>query len=170
MVFPVVMYGCQNWTIKNVPKNWCFWTVVLEKTLESPLECKEIGPVNPKGNQPWIFIGSTDAKAEAPTLGQLMWRANSEKTLMLGKTVGKRRKGQQRMRWLGRITNSMDINLIKLQEIVEDRGAWRAVVHGIAKSQTWLSNWKASKNLKRCVVDQTFRYSWTHQENHTLHF
>ena len=110
-------------------------------------------------------------KLKLQYFGHLMWRAKSlEKTLMLGKTVGKRRKGQQRMRWLGRITNSMDINLIKLQEIVEDRGAWRAVVHGIAKSQTWLSNWKASKNLKRCVVDQTFRYSWTHQENHTLHF
>ena len=97
MVFPVVMYGCESWIIKKAEcffqKNWCFWTVVLEKTLESPLNCKEIKPVNPKGNQPWIFIGSTDAEAEVSVLGHLMQRADSlEKTLMLGKIEGIRRK------------------------------------------------------------------------------
>ena len=90
------------------PKNWCFQTVILEKTLESPLDCKEIKPVNPKRNKPWIFIGRTDA--EAPILGHLMWRADSlEKTLMLGKIEGRRRRGRQRMRQLEGITNSMDV-------------------------------------------------------------
>ena len=89
-----------------VPMNWCFWTVVLEKTFESPLDCKEIKPVNPKGNQPWIFIGRTDAEAAAPILWPPMWRADPlEKTLMLGKIEGRRR-GQQRMRWLDGITSS----------------------------------------------------------------
>ena len=82
------------------PKNWCSWTVVLEKTLESPLDCKEIQPVLPKGNQSWIFIGRTDAEAETPIFGRLMWRTDSfEKTLMLGKIEGGRRRGRQRMRW-----------------------------------------------------------------------
>ena len=90
----------------------CFKTVVLEKTLESPLDCKEIKPVYPKGNQPWIFIGRTDAEAEAPILGPLMWRASAlEKTLMLGKIEDKRRRGRQRMRWLDGIFNSMDMSL-----------------------------------------------------------
>ena len=103
MVFPVVVYVCENQTIKKswVPKNWCFWTVVLEKTLESSLDCKEIQPVHPKGGQSWLFIGRTDAEAETPILGQLMQRTDSfEKTLMLGKVEGGRRRGQQGMRWL----------------------------------------------------------------------
>ena len=104
-------------------KKWCFQIVVLEKTLESPLDCKEIIPVNPKGNQPWIFIVRTDAEAEDLILGHLMWRAHSlEKTRTLGKIEGKRRKGQQRMRWIDSIFGSVDINLSKLWEIVEDRG------------------------------------------------
>ena len=107
---------------------------VLEKTLESPLNCKEIKPVNPKRNPPWILIGRIDAKAEAPILGHLIWRANSlEKTLMLGKIEGKRRRGWQRMRWLDGIINSMDMNLSKLQEIVKDGGAWHAVVQAVTK-------------------------------------
>ena len=133
------------------PKYWSFWTVVLEKTLESPLDCKEIKPVNPKGNQPWIFFGSTDA--EAPIFAHLMWRDNSlKKYLMLGKIEGKRT-GQQMIRWLDSITDSMDINLSKLQEIVEDRGAWHALIHGITNSQIWLSRW-ATTTLQ-CSVEIT---------------
>ena len=110
-----------------VPKNWCFWTVVLEKTLESPLDFKEIKPVNSKGNQAWIFTGSTDA--EAPVLGYLTWRASSlEKTLLLGKIEGSR--SGQRMRWLSSITDSMDMNLNKLWEVVKDREIWYVAVHG----------------------------------------
>ena len=128
----------ENW----VPKNWCFWTMVLGKTLESPLDRKEIKPVDHKGNQPWIFIGRTDTETEAPILGHLMWRTDSlEKTLMLGKIESRRRRGKQRMRWLDSITDSADMNLSKLQEIVEDRGAWSATIHGDTKSRTWLSNW-----------------------------
>ena len=92
-------------------KNWCFWTMVLEKTLESPLDCKEIQPVHPKGNQSWIFIGRTDAEAETPIFSNLMWRTDSlEKTVMLGKIEGRRRRGRQRMRWLDGITDVMDVN------------------------------------------------------------
>ena len=123
------------------PKNWCVWTVVLEKTLESPLECKEIQPVNPQGNQSWIFIRRTDTEAETPIL-----RPPDAKNRLTGKDpdVGKfegSRRGRQRMRWLEGITFWMDMSLSNLWELVMEREAWRVSVHAVAKRRTQLIDW-----------------------------
>ena len=154
MVFPVVMYELDMWELDNKEswalKNWCFWTVVLEKTLEGPLDCKEIKPVNPKGSQSWIFIERTIAEAEAPKLwppGSKSWLSGKAlgrvlAILFLEKTEGRGRKNWPRMRWLDSITDSVDMKLNRLQEMVEDRRAWHAVVHEAAESNItyWLNN------------------------------
>ena len=143
VVFPVVMYGCESWTIKKAEHRRCFWTVVLEKTLESPLNCKKIQPVHPKGDQSWVFIGRTDVEAEIP----ILWPPDAKRSWFIwkepdaGKDWGQEEKGATEDEMVGWHHRLNGHGFGGTPELVMDREAWRAVVHRVAKSWTRLRDW-----------------------------
>ena len=147
------MYDCESWTIKKAEcqRIDAFKFTVLEKNFESPLDSKEIKWVNPKGNNPEYSLAGLMLKLQY--FDHLMWRDNSlENILMLGKIEGRRRRGWQRMRWLVGITDLMDMSLSKFQEIVKGREAWHTVIHGVAKSWTWVGDWKTTATIYNIVT------------------